>query len=393
MNNQTIASLRKRGGEIHSDIVRWRRALHSVPELRMDTPKTEALILEFLREIGVTDIRSHVGGHGVCAVIQGELPGKCLAIRADCDGLPIKEETGLHFASRNDNMHACGHDSHTAMALGAAKLLVENRHKLKGCVKFIFQPYEEGDGGAKLMISDGALENPKVDAIIALHNHPTPDKDYIPGDILVTREPISANIYAYEATFFGEQSHICLSNEAKNPVYMAALAVSNIAALEKKSGAVNAVSMIHGGVRNNIIPDTCTISGSIRAFDKKEHDSMKKAIVDIINDSAKTFGGKVEITTTIDLMATDIEENLYVRFCNSTNSTYPERTCVTLKDRELIGEDFARFASLVPAVYFKLHTEPRGISYPLHHPKFDVDESVLHKGSIVFSAFALCWQD
>ena len=394
MNKNEITSLRRRGEEILSDIVRWRRELHKVPELRMDTPETEALIIDFLREIGITDIRSHVGGHGVCATIWGTMPGKCLAIRADCDGLPIKEETGLPFASHNGNMHACGHDSHTAMVLGAAKLLMENRHLLKGSVKLIFQPYEEGDGGARLMIDDGALKNPDVDAIIALHNHCTPDEDYLPGDVLVTREPISANIYAYEAIFHGTTSHVCLSHKSENPIYMACDPVSKIAAMQNSGeDVVNAVTMVHGGVRNNIIPDTCTVSGSIRAFDKSEHNLIKQQVCDIIRDSALSFGGEVEINTTIDLMGTEIDEKLYDVFCDTVNSVYPERKCINLKDRELIGEDFARFANIVPAMYFKLHTKPEGECYPLHHPKFDVNESVLHKGSIIFAAFALTWQD
>lgn len=394
LKNDTIVSIRKRGEEIKNDIIAWRRIFHEIPELRMDTPKTEAQIIKILQDIGVTDIRSGIGGHGVCAVIKGEADGKCLAIRADCDGLPIKEETGLSFASNNGNMHACGHDAHTAMVLGAAKLIMENRHMIKGCIKLVFQPYEEGDGGARLMIEDSALKNPDVDAIIALHNHCTPDNDYLPGDVIVTNQPVSANIYSYEAVFHGTTSHICLANTAKNAVYMASDAVSKIAKLQPvDTESINAVSMIHGGVRNNIISDTCTISGSIRAFDRKEHELIKEKVRDILNESARTFGGDVEINTTIDLMGTDIDINLYNSFCATVNKIYPERSCIKLKERELIGEDFARFANTVPGMYFKLHTKPKDTCYPLHHPKFDVNEDVLHKGSILFAGFALMWQD
>ncbi len=394
LKNDAIVSIRKRGEEIKNEIIAWRRIFHKIPELRMDTPKTESQIIKILKDIGVTDIRSGIGGHGVCAVIKGESDGKCLAVRADCDGLPIKEETGLSFASDNGNMHACGHDAHTAMVLGAAKLLMENRQLLKGRIKLIFQPYEEGDGGAKLMIKDDVLKNPDVDAIIALHNHCTPNEDYMPGDVLVTSEPISANIYSYEAIFRGTASHICLANSANNAVYMASDAVSKIARLQSTDAeVVNAVSMIHGGVRNNIISDTCSISGSIRAFDRKKHKLIKEKVWNILNESAKAFGGEVEIKTTIDLMGTDIDAELYNSFCETVNVIYPKRGCIKLKERELIGEDFARFANTVPGMYFKLHTKPKDTCYPLHHPKFDVNEDVLHNGSVVFAVFGLMWQN
>ena len=390
--NKMLTSLRKLGEEILPDIIGWRRKLHSVPELKMDTPKTEAMIVEFLKEIGVTVIRFGIGGHGICALIEGELPGKCLAIRADCDGLPIKEETGLPFAATNGNMHACGHDAHTAMALGAAKLLMANRHMLKGSVKLIFQPYEEGDGGARLMIENGVLENPTVDAIIALHNHCTPDTDYVSGDILAISEPVSASIYSYEAIFSGTPSHICHSEKAVNPIHTACDAVSQIARLPVTKETVNAVTVINGGVRNNIIPEYCTIAGSIRAFDASIHKKMCDDVLGIITSTANKAGAEVKVNTTIDLMGTEIDRDLFNGFCEVIGELYPERGCVRLKSRDMIGEDFARYANLVPAMYFMLHTKPQGECYPLHHPKFDVNEAVLHKGSAAFAAFALMWQ-
>ena len=393
-NNPIATALLARGKEISADIIAWRRALHQMPELRMDTPLTEAFIVKTLREIGVTDIRAGVGGHGVVALIEGELPGPCLAIRADCDGLPIKEETGLPYASQNGNMHACGHDAHTAIALGAAKLLTENKSRLRGSVKLIFQPYEEGDGGARAMIADGALEDPRVDAILALHNHPTECAAYRAGDVLVTPEPTSANIFAYEAVFYGMPAHVCLSNEAVNPVHMACTAVAEIAALPNGEGKIiNAVPVIHGGVRNNVIPETCTVCGSIRSFDSALHKDIVARVREILLSTAERFGGHVEVNTTIDLMATEIDRPLYDNFLSVLHTLFPERGGVERLDREIIGEDFARFASLVPAVYFMLHTAPCGGSYPLHHPRFDVNEEVLYRGSVAFAGFALLWQE
>ena len=174
---------------------------------------------------------------------------------------------------------------------------------------------------------------------------------------------------------------------------MASTAISKIAEMPNENECVNAVSMIHGGVHNNIISESCSISGSIRAFDRIKHDQIKEQVFKILNESAEKFGGSVDIKTTIDLMSTKNDEKLYEDFCKTTHALYPERNAITLQDRELIGEDFARFADIIPALYFKLHTKPKNGCYPLHHPKFDVNESVLYKGSVLFAGFALTWQE
>lgn len=375
------------GLQLSERIIAWRRDLHAMPELRMDTPKTEAYIARELALLGAEDIRTGVGGHGVTALIHGVLPGKTLAIRADCDGLPIREETGLPFASTNGNMHACGHDAHTAMCLGAAQLLLQNRHLLRGTVKLIFQPFEEGDGGAKAMLADGVLDG--VDAIIGLHNHVTPDADYLPGDVLVTESAASANIFAYEATFRGPGGHVCHSRHLENPVHAACNAVAQIAELpEPGPETVNAVTVIQGGMRNNIVPTECTVAGSVRAFDEALQNTMRQQVTDILQDC-----GAAHIKTTIDVMGTRIDPALLAVFRRTADALYPQRGWQPLKKRDMIGEDFARFAAKVPGIYFFLHTRPESGCYPLHHPKFDVNESVLHKGSELFAAFALDWQN
>ena len=373
--------------ELLPQVTAWRRALHAMPELRMDTPRTEAYIASQLLALGAENIKTGVGGHGVTAMIRGALPGKTLAIRADCDGLPIREETGLPFASRNGNMHACGHDAHTAMAFGAAKLLLERREQLRGNVKLIFQPFEEGDGGAKAMLSDGVLEG--VDAIVGLHNHVTPDSNYAIGDVLVTEGSASANIFAWEATFHAPGGHVAHSRSLPNPVHMACNAVAQIAALpEPGPETVNAVSIVHGGSRNNIIPTDCTVAGSVRAFDPALQEIMRRQVLEILTDC-----GATEIRTAIDVMGTAIDPTLLEKFRRTVLALYPERGCQTVKNRDMIGEDFARYAQRIPALYFFLHDRPEGPCYPLHHPKFDINESVLPKGSALFAAFALDWQN
>lgn len=395
MDNVDFKGLCERGKEINDIIIEYRRVLHMMPELKMDTPMTEKQIISFLKEIGIQNIRKGVGGHGVCATITGLLPGKCLAIRADCDGLPIKEETGLPFASHNGNMHACGHDSHSAIVLGAAKLLMENRNKLKGSVKLIFQPYEEGDGGASRMIAERVLEDPHVDSIIALHNYPDVNGDFLPGDVIVAPGPPSANIFAYKAIFHGIEAHVCLSRDGVNPVYMACDAAIQIEELFNKTAerSINAITVINGGIRNNIIPESCSIEGSIRAFDREKHENIKKTVMDIIRTTAERRGGSVDIEVSIDLMSTHIDSKMMKTFKKTVESVFPQRGCMQMIQQDIIGEDFARYSDIIPALYFFLCTHPKGKCYPLHNPKFDVNESVLYKGSVIFAAFALTWQD
>lgn len=388
-----LDALRAEGEALQDKLVSYRRELHRHPELKMDCPWTEGKIVEYLNAIGAEEIRTGIGGHGVCCVIRGSLPGRCLGIRADCDGLPVREETGLPFASVNGNMHACGHDAHTAIALGAAELLIENKAEIKGCVKVFFQPYEEGDGGASRMIADGLLENPHVDAVIGLHNGCNLNAPYVSGDILVTPEPTSANIFAYKATFHGTGGHVCWSHESVNPVYMACEAALRIRdLLPEGSRAINTVTVIQGGVRNNIIPDTCSIEGSIRSFDRAEHLLMRDGAEKIAEEAAGKYGGSVEFTTSIDLMNTVNDKDIYETFCSVADRVYPEQGCRLLEPVPMIGEDFARYTDVVPGFYFMLCGKKKDARYPHHSSKFDLDESILSKGAVLMAAFALNWQ-
>lgn len=211
----------------------------------------------------------------------------------------------------------------------------------------------------------------------------------INGDVLITRDAASAGIFAYEATFRGPGGHVCHSRHLENPVHMACKAVAQIAELpEPGPETVNAVTVMQGGMRNNIVPTECTVAGSVRAFDETLHNTMRRQVMDILQSC-----GDPEITTTIDVMGTRIDPGMLAIFCRTANALYPERGWQALKKRDMIGEDFARFAAKVPGIYFFLHTRPENGGYPLHHPKFDVNESVLHKGSELFAAFALSWQN
>ena len=380
---------------LQEKIVAWGRAFHRIPELQGETILTEAMIAETLRSIGIEEVRTGVGGHGVTAVIRGALPGKCLAIRADCDALPIREETGLPFASVNGNMHACGHDAHTAMALGAAALLWARRAELQGTVKMVFQPYEEGGRGAQAMIRDGVLFGPKVDAMIGLHTGNIMGTEYESGDVIASPEPVSACIYGFRAVFQGKGAHVATPEEAVDPVGMAAEAALGLKEMilrvrETGGQAVGSVTTIHGGVRNNIIPDSCQIEGSIRAFDPEKQEAYCESFRALCRGIAEKRGGSVSFETVTQAPSTQNDLEMYERFMEIAGGIVAASKLKRLARAPFMGEDFAYFAQLVPSLYFYLCSKPEnGPCYPHHHPKFDISEKTLPLGAALFTEFAL----
>ena len=388
-----------RADDIAHQLTAWRRHIHQNPELRMDTPLTEKFICETLASFGIPLIRSGVGGHGVAAVIHGAKPGKCLAIRVDCDALPIREETGLPFASVDGNMHACGHDAHTAAGLGAAKLLWDMREQLTGSVKLIFQPFEEGDGGARAMVADGIMENPKVDAIIGFHTGCIMGEQYKTGDVVFTHQPDSANIFSFKATFRGKSAHVCTPQLGVDAVFMACSAVMNLQEImnrerDPNDNAILSVSTIHGGQRNNIISDTCTIEGTVRGFHREAHRLYARRVQEICQATAVMMRGSVDFETTINLMATEIDRTMHDKFAAMVSHMVPAERIRLYDPVAPGGEDFARFADLVPAMHFYVCSRPAdGPCYPHHHPKFDIGESTLPLSAALFAAFAMTWQD
>jgi amidohydrolase len=392
-------NIRNEAEMLRDRIVGWRRALHQIPELQGDTVETEAMIAGTLREIGIEEVRTGVGGHGVTALIRGALPGKCLGIRADCDALPIREETGLPFASRNGCMHACGHDAHTAMALGAARLLSAKRGELRGSVKFIFQPYEEGGQGALSMIRDGVLRDPAVDALIALHIGNIMGTEYESGDVILTSAPSSANIYGFSAVFRGKGTHLASLDQGVSPLPMASRAVLLLEKMDREERArgghsAAAVTVVRGGVRNNIVPDECVIEGSIRSFDRGKHLEFIARYQEECRKIAEECGGTVRFETVTDVPCTENAPALYRRFREAAASVVSPEHLKTLGKAPLMGEDFAYFSEEVPSLYFYYCSKPAdGPCYPHHHAKFDISEADLPLGSALFAEFALHWQD
>ena len=250
--------IEKQARDLNETVVALRRELHAHPELEHDLPFTESVVVRELSKLGLDEIKSAQGkGHGVFATLKGGKPGKVLALRADMDALPVKEETGLPFASENGNMHACGHDAHVAMLLGAARLLAESRAELAGTVRFIFQPSEETVWGASSMIDSGALENPRVDEIIGLHTGNI-WSDLEPGQIGWKAGPFMAATTTFRILLEGRGGHGAMPHLAVDPIVMAAEVISQIQTLVSREvspfdPAVVTIGKIEGGTAHNVI--------------------------------------------------------------------------------------------------------------------------------------------
>lgn len=379
--------------EIESDVIAWRRELHQIPELGLELPQTTAFVREKLEEMKIP-YENLVDNNAIVAFIQGDQPGKTLAIRADMDALPIREETDFDFKSTNGNMHACGHDAHTAMLLGAAKILSENRHQLKGNVKLLFQPGEEYPGGAKPMIDEGCLENPKVDAIIGLHAgiiHPN-----IPnGHIGVNLGQSMACMDRFKVTVNGKGAHgaypetsidpIAISNQIINDLYR--IKSREISAVDP---VVVSVCQIHGGSNQNIIPDSVFFEGTSRATSAGVREKVAQRIREISVGVAHAMGAEAEVEYDFKYPPLVNDETSVRRFTETATSLLGQEKIHILDKPIMGGEDFAFFAERVPAVFFFLsNTLPLGGVIQSHHTsKFALDESHFKTGISLFVQFA-----
>ncbi|MDD2454277.1 MAG: amidohydrolase [Synergistales bacterium] len=385
-------------GSMSEEITAWRRHLHEIPELGLETPKTAAFIVQELKKMGVGNIREKIGGWGVAAVIEGALPGKVLAIRADCDALPIKEETGLPFASKSGLMHACGHDAHTAMALGAAKLLLANRDKLAGTVKFIFQPAEENVQGAKAMIDDGVMENPAVDAVIGLHTGCL-WKEIGPGEIGVRFGSLMAAVDRFIITFKGKGGHGATPHLTVDPVTMTSTAVLELQTILSRElspldPAVLTIGRIEGGRAFNIIAESCTIEGTVRTLSPETRAFVEERIRAIASRVAEGMRGEAEVKYESGPPALINDRDFTKKFQEFAAELAGADKVKEISEPTMGGEDVAFFLEKVPGTFF-VHgscNPEKGQVYPHHNPKFDIDEDTLPLGSALFAGFALNWQ-
>lgn len=382
--------------KIQNDIVKWRRDLHQIPEVGLDLPITSAYVAERLKEIGV-DFKTNVGVSGIVGLIKGDKPGKVIALRADMDALPIKEEADVPFKAVNGNMHACGHDTHTAMLLGAAKILNENRDKINGTVKLIFQPDEEGCLGAKAMVKDGVMENPHVDAVLGLHIGSI-FKEAGPGQIAIGYGKIMASFDKFYVKILGHGCHGAMPNIGVDPVVIAGqiiTALQTVVSREMKPThpSVLTIGKVHGGVAYNVIPDYVEIEGTIRAVEQKEREMIISRIEELVSGITKAMRGSYEFKVTYGAPPVVNDEEFTKSFVKTAKNVIGEENIIEIVEPSMGGEDMAYYLSKAPGTFFFLGgvNEAKGPTYPHHNPKFIIDEDVFWRGAALLTQGALDW--
>lgn len=376
--------------DINEEIIKWRRDLHKMPEIGLVLPKTSEYVRKKLEEFDI-EYTTYNNHSGITAVL-GKKEGKTIAIRADMDGLEIKEETNLEFKSENNNMHACGHDGHTAILLGVAKILKKNENELNGKVKLIFQPCEEvGPGGAVVMIEDGVLENPKVDAMLALHVDRSVG-NYKNGDVLVRYGSMSAAEDPINIKIIGKGGHASTPNLCIDPISIATLFINNIQyilsrEIDQTIPTVISFGSIQGGRNsNNIIPDTVEINGTVRTTDVETRKFVLNRIEEIVSGLTKIMRADFELNFDGGCPGIINNKNMVDMFLKSSKEILKEDEVHILNDCNMGAEDAGFFFERVPGCYFRLHNPlpfEDGIIYPAHNSKYMIDDSVLYKGVAV----------
>jgi amidohydrolase len=396
----------RRAAGVEERVIAWRRDIHEHPELSNREFRTARLVARHLEEIGL-EVRSGVAHTGVVGVLRGGRPGPAVALRADMDALPISEEVDLPFASKIRTtylgrevgvMHACGHDAHTAILLGVADVLAGARERLPGNVVFLFQPAEEGappgeKGGAKMMLAEGAFDDPQPDAVFALHvvpQHQVGEIAFAEGGAMASSDRLTIRVK-------GRQTHAAYPWLGVDPIEVASRIVLAIQAIparrvDTRIPAVVSIGAIHGGVRHNIIPDEVELLGTIRALDPELRRELHAKVRSTAILIARSAGAEAEVDITLGYPIANNDRELTARML-------PTLERIAGRDRVIRAlprtgaEDFAFFQERVPGLYLWLGVRPSGVSEdeaaPNHSPRFFVDEGALLLGVRTLAGLAV----
>lgn len=371
------------------EVTRLRRAIHAHPERGFEEVETAKLVRGRLKAWGIS--HHPLAKTGTVALVKGARPGPTILVRADMDALPLEELSKVPYASKIKGvMHACGHDGHVAMALGAAALLHQRRADLCGNVKVMFQPAEEGPGGAEPMIEEGLLDGPKVDAAFAIHLW----NDLDTGQVGVREGPVFAAENQFRLKIVGKGGHGAAPHQTVDPVVVAAQVVTACQAIVSRrvdpvKTAVVTFGKIQGGTRHNIIPDDVTLDGTIRSFDPAVRKQVVREFRKIVTGIAASFGAKVQLDELPGYPPTVNDAEHCARVREALSPAFGVRSVVE-QDQCMGAEDMSYVLAKVPGCYMVLgsRNKKKGFIYPHHSAQFDFDEAALANGVEVWMRIA-----
>lgn len=374
----------KMAKDIQDELITIRRDFHMYPEVDFDLERTIEKIKEFLDREGIEYFKT--SKNGICGIIRGK-GEKTIGIRADMDALPMEEKRKCDYSSKIEGrMHACGHDVHTTILLGAAKVLNNIKEQLNGNVKLIFEPAEETTGGAAHMIEEGVLDNPKVDAVIGLHVEPNLEV----GKIGIKRDVVNAASNPFNIKIKGKGGHGAYPHSTVDPITISANVITAVQSIVSReiqptNPAVITIGSIHGGTTQNIIPDEVEISGIIRTMTLEDREYVKKRLVEVTKGIVESMRGSCEVNIQESYPCLYNDDNMVDVLKNSAKNVIKNEDIVMLQKPTMGVESFAYFSLERPSVFYYLGTsnKEKDTTYPLHSSFFDVDEECIAVGVAV----------
>jgi amidohydrolase len=369
----------QRANALSEEIIRWRRDFHQHPELAFKETRTAHIVAEELQAMGM-EVQTGIGKTGVVGLLEGASDGPTVLVRADMDALPIQTELNTDYASQTPGvMHACGHDGHTAIVLGVARMFADHRDQMKGRVKFVFQPAEEIGSGARAMKADGVLQNPRPDVSLGLHLW----NEMPVGELGVATGPVMAGSGDFEITITGKGGHGAAPHMAVDPVVCAAQVVLGLQTIVARTvdpldAAVVSVTRLHTGTANNIIPQSAVMGGTFRFFKHEVAETIQRRMREIVEGVCAAMGCSARIQTklTTEPVSNAQEVSESVRRVFESVGVSSEHFH---NYRTMGSEDVGEFMTDIPGMFFFVGSAnpERGLHYPHHHPRFDFDEAAL----------------
>ncbi|MGW9528831.1 M20 metallopeptidase family protein [Paenibacillus terrae] len=376
---------------LQDQLIAWRRDFHRHPETGYEEVRTSGIVAEHLRELGL-EVITNVGKTGVVGLLRGKSPGPTIGLRADMDALPIQDEKTVPYRSQiPGKAHLCGHDAHTAILMGAAQLLTKLERPERGNIKFVFQPAEEGLAGAKAMIDDGVLENPKVDAMAGLHMFP----GLKTGTLGVSKGVAFASADSLTIKIIGKGGHAARPHEGIDAIAVSAQVISALQNIPSRlvdplETIVITIGKISGGYMGAAIAPEVEMIGTVRTLSAELRSRMPELIEQVVRGACESFGAGYKLNYQLGYPVVQNDPEMVDLMTETSELLFGSKEWNYIKP-STGGEDFAFYCEQVPGVFFRLGSGrgDEATSYPLHHPKFDLDESVLPYGVAMMSAIAL----